>query len=178
MIGQQATLGASGFIGNQNWGLGRDLRSWAGMLDWNVPFGTRFLWSGEFYRGEALGGLGGGTYRSVLFGGPPTDVNSEVNALNTVGGWSQLKFKPWTKWEFNMAAGEDNPFAKEVRIYRYSLNSRYTQIVRNQSGIANVIYRPRSNLLFSAEYRRIQTYRLDSEKESAGQVNLAMGILF
>jgi hypothetical protein len=42
----------------------------------------------------------------------------------------------------------------------------------------NVIYRPRSSLLFSAEYRRVQTYRLDTEKQSADQVNLAMGILF
>ena len=28
---------------------------------------------------------------------------------------------------------------------------------RNRAGFANVIYRPKSDLLFSAEYRRIET---------------------
>lgn len=178
LMGQQATVGAGGYYSSQDWGFNRNVRAWSGMIDWNMPLGGEFAWSGELYRGEALGGLGGGTYRSVLFNGPPVSASAEVNGLNTVGGWSQLKYKPRMKWEFNVAIGEDNPFAGEVRTYRYNLSSRYAQIVRNQSGLANVIYRPRSNLLFSAEYRRVQTYWLDAAKESGDQVNLAMGILF
>ena len=40
------------------------------------------------------------------------------------------------------------------------------------------IYRPRSDLLFSLEYRRTKTFSIYDYSASAGQVNLGMGILF
>ena len=178
LFGQQATIGTGGYYSRQNWGFGRTVNAWSGTLDWMVPFGKGFSWSGEFYRGQGLGGLGGGLYRSALFDGMPLDPASQVQGLDTVGGWSQLKFKPGSKLEFNAAVGEDNPFADEVRSYRYDTSIRYAQLVRNQNGFINVIYRPRSNLLFAAEYRRIQTYRLYGSREIGDHVNLAMGILF
>ena len=178
LFGQQATIGAGGYYSRQNWGFGRDINAWSGTLDWMVPFGKGFSWSGEFYRGQALGGLGGGAYRSALFSGMPVDPSSQAQGLDTVGGWSQLKYKPRSKVEFNLAVGEDNPFADEVRSYPNDISLRYAQLVRNQNGFINVIYRPRSNLLFSAEYRRIQTYRLYGPRETGDHVNLAMGILF
>jgi hypothetical protein len=178
LFGQQATIGAGGYYSRQNWGFGRNVNGWTGTLDWTVPFGKAFTWSGEFYRGQALGGLGGGLYRSALFSGIPTDPASQVRGLDTVGGWSQVKFKPLPKLEFNLAAGEDNPFANEVRSHPFDISLPYAQLVRNQNGLVNVIYRPRSNLLFSAEYRRIQTYRLYGARETGDHVNLAMGILF
>ena len=178
LFGQPATVGAGGYFSRQNWGFGRYVNGWSGTVDWNVPFGKGFTWSGEFYRGQALGGLGGGLYRSALFTGSATNPASNVQGLDTVGGWSQLKFKPLAKLEFNAAIGEDNPFADEVRSYPYDPSIRYAQLVRNQNGFVNVIYRPRSNLLFSAEYRRLQTYRLYGERETGDHINLAMGILF
>lgn len=178
VFGQPATVGAGGYYSRQNWGFGREINAWAGTIDWSVPFGKAFSWTGEFYRGQGLGGLGGGLYRSVLFTGTPVVAASDAQGLDTVGGWSQLKYKPRTKLEFNVAAGEDNPFAGEVRSYPYDLNFRYARLVRNQSGLVNVIFRPRSNLLFSAEYRHIQTYQLDGARDTADHVNLAMGILF
>jgi len=42
----------------------------------------------------------------------------------------------------------------------------------------NVIYRPRSDILFSLEYRRIRTSSVYDTSSSAGQVNLGMGISF
>ena len=178
LFGQPATVGAGGYFSRQNWGFGRYVNGWSGTVDWNVPFGKGFTLSGEFYRGQALGGLGGGLYRSALFTGAATNPASNVQGLDTVGGWSQLKFKPLVKLEFNAAIGEDNPFADEVRSYPYDPSIRYAQLVRNQNGFVNVIYRPRSNLLFSAEYRRLQTYRLYGERETGDHINLAMGILF
>jgi hypothetical protein len=41
-----------------------------------------------------------------------------------------------------------------------------------------VIYRPRSDLIFSAEYRHIGTYEPDSTRYTADHINLVMGILF
>ena len=51
-------------------------------------------------------------------------------------------------------------------------------MARNQAGFLNVIYRPRSDLLFSAEYRRIETDSIATGMSGAGQLNLVMGVLF
>ncbi|MGC2193991.1 MAG: hypothetical protein WA628_04895 [Terriglobales bacterium] len=181
LFGQPMTLGGGGYYSRQNWGFARNINSWAGTLDWSAPLGKWLNLSGEFYRGQALGGLGGGTYRSALFSGSPTDPTSLVQALETIGGWSQLKFRPSSKLEFNVAAGQDNPFASEVRAFpfaTYGSGTPASSVARNQSGLLNFIYRPRSDLLFSAEYRHISTYDIDNTRYTADQVNLVMGILF
>jgi hypothetical protein len=41
-----------------------------------------------------------------------------------------------------------------------------------------MIYRPRSDLLFSAEYRHLTTDSLTHGANSAGHLNLMMGVLF
>jgi regulator of replication initiation timing len=181
MFGQAFTFGAGGFYSKQNWGFGRNVNSWASTLDWTAPLGKWLSLSGEFYRGQALGGLGGGTYRSALFSGPAADPTSQVRGLETMGGWSQLKVRATTKLEFNAAAGQDNPFAGELRAFPfapYGNGSVAASVARNQTGMFNFIYRPRSDLVFSAEYRHTNTYQLDSTRYSADQFNLVMGILF
>ena len=42
-------------------------------------------------------------------------LTTPVRGLDTIGGWSQLKFKATNTLEFNAAAGVDNPTAAEVR---------------------------------------------------------------
>lgn len=181
LFGQPMTLGAGGYYSRQNWGFGRNINGWASTLDWNAPMGKWLILSGEFYRGQALGGLGGGTYRSALFTWSPTDPTSRVRGLETIGGWSQLKLRPSSKLEFNAAAGQDNPFASEIRAFPFAAYGAGTpsgSVARNQSGMFNFIYRPRSDLLFSAEYRHTSTYQIDNTRYTADQVNLVMGILF
>jgi len=60
----------------------------------------------------------------------------------------------------------------------YGVGVQGAPIVRNQSELFNVIYRPRSDLLLSAEYRHISTHEVDNTRYSADHVNLVMGILF
>ena len=48
----------------------------------------------------------------------------------------------------------------------------------NRGAFGNVIYRPRSDLLFSMEYRRLRTFTIYDNSYEAGQVNLSMGVLF
>jgi hypothetical protein len=181
LFGQPMTLGAGGYYSRQNWGFGRNINGWASTLDWTAPLGKWLSLSGEFYRGQALGGLGGGSYRSALFSWNPTDPTSRVRALETIGGWSQLKVRASSKLEFNAAAGQDNPFAGEIRAFPFSAyggGSATAAVARNQSELLNVIYRLRSDLVFSAEYGHISTYQIDNSKYTADRVNLVMGILF
>lgn len=181
LFGQSMTFGAGGYYSRQNWGLGRNIDAYAATLDWNIPFTSRLALTGEFYRGRALGGLGGGLYQSALYNGYPTNPATSIRGLDAIGGWSQLKFRASSKLEFNAGAGQDNPFASELRAFPYSayqVNQQNGVVTRNQSELFNVIYRPRSDLIFSAEYRHIGTYEPDNSRYTADHVNLVMGILF
>jgi hypothetical protein len=181
IFGQPLMIGAGGYYTRQNWGFGRNINGWASTLDWTAPFGKRLSLNGEFYRGQALGGLGAAADQSALFSWNPADPTSHVRALETIGGWSQLKFRASSKLEFNAAAGQDNPFASEIRAFPFSAYGQAANtnaIARNQSELLNFIYRPRSDLIFSAEYRHIATYQIDNSRYTADHVNLVMGILF
>jgi hypothetical protein len=102
-----------------------------------------------------------------------------VLPLNTVGGWAQLKFRATPKLEFNGAFGQDNPFAADTRAFGYqSQTYGNPYLTRNRGAFGNVIYRPRSDLLLSLEYRRLRTFTIYDNSYDAGQVNMSMGILF
>ena len=130
------------------------------------------------YRGRGLGGLYGGIGRSVLFSGDPSIPGSVVRGLDTVGGWAQLKYQATNKLEFNAAFGLDNPYANDLKAFPFAQAYGDPTLARNSGGFANVIFRPRSDLLFSAEYRHLKTYTIDYGPNNANHVNLMMGVLF
>ena len=178
LFGHTFTIATAGYYSRQNYGYGRYVNGYAAMADWNLPLDRWFMLSGSFYRGQAIGGLGGGIGRSVLWNGPLIDPSSTVLPLNAVGGWAQLKYRPTAKLEFNAAFGQDNPFAGDVRTFQDAGSYGDPTLTRNQGAFGNVIYRPRSDLLFSLEYRRLKTFTIYEDNATAGQVNLGMGILF
>lgn len=178
LFGQPVTVGTAGYYSRQNWGFERHVNGWAAMLDWEVPLARWAAVSGEFYRGQALGGLGGGIGRSVIFSGNPLDPTALIVGLNSVGGWSQLKIRASSKLEFNGAFGLDNAFADDIKTFPLGQSYLDPSLARNLASLVNFVYRPRSNLLFSTEYRRLRTARTDSDPYPAAQVNLMMGVLF
>ncbi len=178
VFGQSMTLGTAGYYSRQDWGFNRHVDAWAGMADWEIPLAPRVSLSGEFYRGLAIGGLAGGFGRSVLFSGDPTQAGTLVRGLDAIGGWSQLKFKASAKLEFNGAFGLDNPFAEDLRAFSAPQSYFLPTLAQNRGSLVNFIYRPRSDLLFSAEYRHLRTFLINSNSNAAEQVNMMMGILF
>ena len=178
LFAQNFTIGAGGYYGRQNWGFGRNVDGWAGTLDFSLPLGRYFAVTGEFYRGRAVGGISGAVGQDVLLSGPVTDSTTTIRGLNSVGGWTQLKFKPTAKFEINAALGDDNPFADELRRFPATRNYYGYSISRNMSPFANFIYQVRSNVLFSAEYRRIQTYTPNGTFAAANQFGTSVGYIF
>jgi regulator of replication initiation timing len=176
--GQPLTFGAAGFYSRQDWGFNRHVDGWAGMADWEIPLLARVALSGEFYRGRAIGGLGGGVGRSVLFSGTLTDPSTRVRALNSLGGWSQLKLKATSKLEFNGGFGLDNPRSSDLRWFPNSVSYYNPTLGQNRGALVNFIYRPRSNLLLSSEYRHLRTFETDGSSYTAEQVNMMIGVLF
>ena len=176
--GEPLSFGTALYYTRQNWGFNRKVDGWSSMADWNVPIMSRLAFSGEFYRGRAIGALGGGIGQSVLYTGDPRDPATQVRGLNSIGGWSQLKFRPIDKLEFNGAFGIDNPLARDFNGFAGDLSLYGAALRQNQNALVNFILRPRSNLLFSAEYRHLQTKQSYANSDSAEQFNLMMGVLF
>ncbi len=172
------TLGTAGYYSRQDWGFDRYTDGWASMADWEIPLASRVSLSGEFYRGRAIGGLGAGIGQTVIFSGSPLDSTTQIRGLNSIGGWSQLKFKATAKLEFNGGIGLDDPFSADLRAFPGGQSYYNTLLTQNRSALLNFIYRPRSDLLFSAEYRHLQTTPIYNDKDSAEQFNLMMGVLF
>jgi hypothetical protein len=169
------TVGAGGYYSRQTYSNTQHVDAWAGTADWKLPF-TRWLQlSGAFYRGRALGGLGGGTFKDYL-----TDPESgEIRGLNDEGGWSQLKFKMTPSLEANVAIGEDAGFSSQLRYYTDPMATDiYTDLARNRTVLANIIYRPKTYLLFSAEYRNIYSWPVAGSPNTAQSLGLATGYSF
>ena len=178
VFGKDLTLGSGGYYGRQNWGFGRNVDGWAATFDATLPLGSLFDLSAEAYRGRAVGGLSGGIGQSIVLSGPIANADTIIHGLDSVGGWLQLKIKPKTNFEVNLAYGVDNPFASELRAFPASGAFYGSLLSRNLSPFANFIYRVRSDVLVSVEYRRLQTYTLDSNANSANQITLSVGYLF
>jgi hypothetical protein len=172
------SFAVAGYYGRQNWSWGRFVDAWAGMTDWQIPILRRLNLSGEFYRGRGAGGLGAAIGQPILFGGDPTNPFTPIRGLDSAGGWTQLKFQLTPKLELNGVFAEDNAFASDVRGFATDANNFGDILGRNRGALGNLVYRPRSDLLLSAEFRRLHTFPVYSSASVTNQVNLSLGILF
>ena len=177
-FGKDLNIGIGGYYGRQNWGFGRTVDGWAGVTDATVPLGEFLDFSAEFYRGRAVGGLGGGIGQSILLSGPIYNPGTAIYGLDSTGGWLQLKFKPKPNFEVNFAYGQDQPFARELKLFPASAFYYGYSISRNQSPFVNFIYRARSDVLFSMEYKRLQTNPLNNNANIANQLIVSLGYAF
>ena len=179
IAGQDMVFGAGGYYSRQSWGYGRAIDGWAGTLDLTLPLGKSLEFTGQFYRGRATGGIGGGIGQSVLWIGSLLDPNTQLFGLNSLGGWAQLKYRATSKLQFNAAFGQDNPFADDFREYGSDPSSYYpSPLTKNQTYLANFLYQPRSDIVLSLEYRHLKTYILDTNANTANVVNFSLGYIF
>ena len=175
---QKIIAGVGGYYGRQNWGFGRSVDSWAGTSDLTLPLGSRLEFTGEFYRGRAIGGLGGGIAQTGLWNGLLINPATDVYGLDSMGGWAQLKYKVASKLQFNGAFGVDNPFANEFRQFGGSQTYYPSPLTKNESSLANFLYQPKSDIVLSLEYRHLKTYTLDSSANTANIIVMSVGYLF
>jgi hypothetical protein len=172
-------IGFSGYYSRQSYVNNQSVDSWAATTDWRVPFGNRFEITGEAYRGRALGGLGGGVYKDVLFGVYiPTGQNA-YSGLNAIGGWSQFKTRFTRSLEANASFGLDNGYAGDFHEFVFPPTATATQLrARNNMAFANLIFRPKTYLILSPEYRRIWTWPIYGSVNTADIFTLSAGYQF
>ncbi len=171
-------FGFGGYFSPHRTSGGTRFDAWAATMDYRLPMPARLELSGSFYRGRALGGLGGGGYKDYIY--ISDGSNSYIHPLDDVGGWTQLKKRAGERLEFNAAFGMDNVFASELRPYvdDSAGSFSYQNLARNKTFFTNVIYSPSAYLLFSLEYRRIQTSPVMGSSTNGNVWGLAAGYKF
>ena len=134
---------------------------------------------GEFYRGRAIGGLGGGAYKDVLTGIDTVTGLARTTAVATAGGWTQLKLRFTQTIEANAAYGLDDALSSSFDNLILSNSTNPLQLyARNSSVAGNLIFRPRTYLILSPEYRRMQSWLYTSPANVANIFTLSAGYQF
>jgi hypothetical protein len=172
------SIGIGGYRARQRFGGFRETNSWTVNTDLKIPLGSHLELSGEWYDGQAVGGLGGGIWTSWIFaeGAPPY---SAIHPLRSTGGWAQLKVIPTSRFEINGAFGQDENYGRDLRFFPTAFTEYgFPALKKNRAGFLNVVYKPRSALLFSLEYRRLFTAPTIGEDASGDQINAAAGVRF
>ena len=171
-------LGLGGYFAPHQSALGRSYDSWAGTMDARMLLYTHLQFTGNFYRGLALGGLGEGGYKDFAYIRNPLTGGYYFRALNDVGGWTQLKERVNERLEFNEAYGMDNVFAYDLRSYFAPGGSMIENLARNRTFTGNVIYSPSAYLLFSLEYRHLDSYPVTGSAAQSDVIGIGAGYKF
>ncbi len=177
-VGRVPAVTVGGYWGPHRYDYGQHTDAWAVTASGLLPLPRGMELSGEFYRGQSLGGLGGGVYKDVVLMKPFLDEDAQVEGLNAIGGWAQWKFRMTNKIEWNAAMGEDQGQASQLRSAQLDYSNLYAALARNQTVFGNVIYRPSNYLMLSFEYRNIRTWPLHGNAYSAQAYVLTTGYEF
>lgn len=171
-------FGVGAYSGNQFYSSSTHIHSWAVTGDWKVPL-KWFEISGEVYRGRALGGLGGGAYKDTLTGKDPISGRTFTRGVDAAGGWSQLKLRLGSTFEANAMFGMDNAFSSNFDGVILSPSANLLQLyARNSTVGGNLIFSPKTYLIFSPEYRHIQSWRYTGPSNIANIYTLTAGYRF
>ena len=84
-------------------------------MDFHLPIFAHLDLTGSAYRGQALGGLGAGTYKDYVY--RVYESQGYFRTLDDMGGWLQAKQKVNQRLEFNEAIGIDNVPGYQLRHY-------------------------------------------------------------
>ncbi len=170
-------IGVGGYFAEHDSAVG-NYDSWASTLDARLPLLAHLELTGNFYRGAALGGLGAGAYKDFAYSLNSNTGGFYLRPLDDAGGWAQLKEKPNERLEFNGAYGMDNVFAGQLRRYYVQGGSMIQNLARNHTFTGNVIYSPSAYLLFSLEYRRLESTPVEGEGAASNIFGVGAGYRF
>lgn len=173
-------FGVGGYFGRQSYSAPfKAITTYASTLDFRLPLGPHLELTGEGYRGQAIGGLGGGSYKDYIFGTNPSTGTFTYQPLNAIGGWTQFKARFTQNFEANASIGLDNGFARDFHAVIQSATASTLQLrARNRMFSTNLIYTPKTYLIFSPEYRRVWTWPITGSANTLDIFTLSAGYRF
>jgi hypothetical protein len=171
-----AHIGAGGFFAPHLTPGGWRFNSWATTVDFHMPVFSHLEFEGNAYRGQALGGLGGGAFKDYVYLDYAGDTN--LRTLDDMGGWVQARQKVNERLEFNEAFGIDNVPAYQLLPFAIANANSFYNLARNRTFTGNVIFKPSSYLLYSIEYRRIESSPVNVPTAASDVIGIAAGFRF
>jgi uncharacterized coiled-coil protein SlyX len=171
-------IGFGGYFAPHLSPMGTRFDAWASTFDTKLLLPGRLEFTGTSYRGAALGGLGGGAYKDFGFRADTDSNKYYFRPYDDVGGWAQLKEKLGERVQFNAVFGLDNVFARELRPYAVSGGTMYQNLARTRTYTGNVIYSPKASLLFSLEYRHLESVPVIGLPAESNIIGIAAGYKF
>jgi len=172
-------LGAGAYSSEQFYNSTTNVHSWAVSGDWQIPILSRIELTGEAYRGRSLGDFGGGSYKDILTGVDTATGLARSSGLDVVGGWNQIKLRIAAAIEANATFGMDDALSSNFDgLTLSSSTAPFELYARNSSVIGNLIFRPRTYLILSPEYRHIESWRYTGSPNVANIFTIAAGYQF
>ena len=131
-------------------------------FDWFANPWEKIEFTGAFYNGENIAGLGTIGPGYFVFG-------TFVRPVQSIGGWTQLAWLATPKLTFHLIAGQHNNQASEVSD---------GLIYKNQGYAANLVYRLAPNVLFSLEGMQLRTSYVGTGTRLNNHYDLGVAYLF
>ena len=154
---------APGFHTSSSHAGGRSIPSDIYSFDWLIRPWSRFDFSGMFFDGRNVTGVGG--LPQGIFFGP----NNYLQAVHSVGGWAQLSYRATERLSFNIYGGQENDRASDLMSGNISRNLTYA---------GNLIYRLGPNVLAGLEASQVRTAYIGSGLRLNNHYDLALAYLF
>ena len=160
-----ASVGISGHYGRgDNIGVlngvtvSRAVDSWGVNLDYTLPVVRHFTLTGEAFAGRGLGLFSVASGQSVLAVGTAGE-----HGVLASGGWAQAQFDLNKKWQLNLAYGFESDQGSNLITGSRS---------RNETPMANLMYKATSHITWAWEWRRLMT-NYQNQKSLNANINVA-----
>ena len=173
---QGAQFGVGGLFASHRASALGNFKSWAGTVNFRLPMKRGMQIAGSGYRGQALGGLGGGAYKDYVYS--PSEGAESLRVPDDIGGWGQWKQRLSDRLEFNGAFGIDNISAHQLRPYAVATPGSLYNLARNRTFTANAIYSPSAYVLLSVEFRHLMSSFVNSPTQTGDVIGIAAGYKF
>jgi len=155
---------APGFHVSESLAAGMSARSYAASVDWLVPLAPRVDWTGFAFTGQDLAGLGIAALHQGL-----TLRDGILLPVRTRGGWTELTLHATGRLDFNLIAGLDDDFDRDLV---------GNGIGRNLTYLGNLRFRLAPNVALGPEVMQIRTTYLQSGILRINRYDLALGYFF
>lgn len=155
---------APGFHVSESLAAGMSAKSYAASVDWLVPLVPRVDWTGFAFAGQDLAGLGIAALHQGL-----TLRDGILLPVRTRGGWTEVTLHATGRLDFNLIAGLDDDFDRDLV---------GNGIGRNFTYLGNLRFRLAPNVALGPEVMQIRTTYLQSGILRINRYDLALGYFF
>ncbi len=154
---------APGFHVSSSHVAGASVGSHIGSLDWLIVPASHLQFSGTFFKGQNVAGLG------ALGNGFVITPDGNVRPVQSIGGWAQVAFPITSRLTFNVFTGVENDHNQFLAA---------SSIVHNWTYASNVMYHLGPNLVVSLEALQMRTRSFAGVAGLQNHYDLALGYLF